>query len=62
MVIVGTLIFESLDRQVVRILIVYSPEHDLRNANLQKRRSDDSGPAVSPMLNQQKYGEEQEGN
>ena len=44
---VGTLIF---DPHVVRILIVSFPEHQQRNANLQKRRSNCSGSIASPMI------------
>ena len=50
MPIVGTLIFGSPDCQVVGILIVSFPEHELRNANLQKGHFDGSGPTASPMI------------
>ena len=42
--------FGSLDRQVVGILFVCSPEHELRNVNLQKGHSDGRGPTASPMV------------
>ena len=50
MPIVGTLIFGSLDCQVIGILIVSFPEHELCNANLQKGRSNSSGVTGSPMI------------
>ena len=51
---VGTLIFESPDRQVVRILIVSFPKHQLRNANLLKGCSEGSGPTASLMIKLEK--------
>ena len=42
------------DLQVVGILIVSFPKHELCNANLQKGRSDGSGPTTSPMIKLEK--------
>ena len=50
MTIVGNLIVESPERQIVEDLIVRFPKHQQCNMNLQKRRSDGSGSVAFPMI------------
>ena len=44
------MIFGSLERQVVGVLIVNFHEHQQHNVNLQKGRSGDNRPIASPMI------------
>ena len=47
---IGTLIVESLERQIVGVLIVRFLEHQQRNVNLQKGSSNSGGPIASLMI------------
>ena len=55
--VVGTLIVESLERQIVGVLIIRFPEHQQHNVNLQKGCFSSSGPAASPMIKSTKGAE-----